>query len=83
MKPNLWKVVLRADGGTYRHLIVTGDCVHAAMEAACAIELAPMRSVVSVSEYEDEKYKWYEEWCPDCGADEGQECSYNCSSNWN
>ena len=53
MKPNLWKVVLRADGGTYRHLVVTGDCVHAAMEAACAIELAPLRSVVSVGEYRE------------------------------
>ena len=83
MKPNLWKVTLRADGGTYRHLIVTGADMHEAMQAACNIELAPLRAVVSVSEYEDEKHKWYDEWCNDCGADAGAECSYNCSSDWN
>jgi hypothetical protein len=55
MKPNLWKVTLRADGGTYRHLIVTGADMHEAMQAACSIELAPLRAVVSVSEYEEQE----------------------------
>jgi len=80
MKPQLWRVTLRADGGTYRHLIVTGATLFEATQTACNIELAPLRSVVKVVEYEEEKY--YDEWCNDCGADPGDECSYNCSSNW-
>lgn len=49
----LWKVTLRADGGTYRHLIVTGRTEHEAMVAACDIELAPLRSVVKVVAYNE------------------------------
>ena len=49
----LWTVVLRADGGTYRHLIVTGVTEDDARQAACDIELAPLRSVVSVGEYRE------------------------------
>jgi len=53
MTPNLWRVTLRADGGTYRHLIVSGDTVDAAIVAACNIELAPRRSVVKVEAYHE------------------------------
>jgi hypothetical protein len=49
----MWKVTLRADGGRYAHLIVTGENEEDAMEAACRIELAPRRSVLSVSEYKE------------------------------
>jgi len=49
----LWTVTLRADGGTYRHLIVTGVTEDDARQAACDIELAPLRSVVSVGEYRE------------------------------
>jgi hypothetical protein len=52
MELNLWKVTLRADGGTYRHLIVTGQNEEEAKQAACNIELAPLRSVVKVVRYE-------------------------------
>jgi len=51
MERTLWKVTLRADGGTYRHLIVSGVTEDDAMEAACQIELAPRRSVVKVTDY--------------------------------
>jgi hypothetical protein len=54
MKPQLWRVTLRADGGTYRHLIVTGANVHEATQAACNIELAPLRSVVKVVAYSED-----------------------------
>jgi hypothetical protein len=53
MELNLWRVTLRADGGTYRHLIVTGATVHEATQTACNIELAPLRSVVKVVEYRE------------------------------
>jgi hypothetical protein len=53
MTPNLWRVTLRADGGTYRHLIVSGDTIDAAIVAACNIELAPKRSVVKVVAYRE------------------------------
>lgn len=49
----LWTVVLRADGGTYRHLIVSAENEDGAMDAACTIELAPLRSVVSVKPYKE------------------------------
>ena len=49
----LWKVTLRADGGTYRHLIVTGETEEDAKRAACDIELAPSRSVVKVVAYDE------------------------------
>lgn len=49
----LWTVVLRADGGTYRHLIVSAGDEQEAMESACSIELAPLRSVVKVGEYRE------------------------------
>lgn len=48
---SLWKVTLRADGGTYRHLIVSAGSEDDAMMAACNIELAPKRSVVSANIY--------------------------------
>lgn len=54
MELNLWKVTLRADGGTYRHLIVTGRTEDEAMVAACDIELAPLRSVVKVEAYSED-----------------------------
>ena len=50
---NLWTVTLRADGGTYRHLIVTGTTEEDAIVAACNIELAPRRSVVKVEAYHE------------------------------
>jgi hypothetical protein len=53
MERSLWKVTLRADGGRYAHLIVSGETEEDAMVAACDIELAPRRSVVSVSEYRE------------------------------
>jgi hypothetical protein len=53
MERKLWKVTLRADGGRYAHLIVSGETEEDAMVAACDIELAPRRSVVSVSEYRE------------------------------
>ena len=53
MDRRLWTVTLRADGGTYRHLIVTGVTEDDAKQAACDIELAPLRSVVSVGEYRE------------------------------
>lgn len=49
MDRSLWKVTLRADGGTYRHLIVSAASEDDAIVAACNIELAPRRSVVKVS----------------------------------
>ena len=45
----MYRVTLRADGGTYRHLIVSATCEDDAIVAACNIELAPKRSVVKVS----------------------------------
>jgi hypothetical protein len=53
MERMLWKVTLRADGGRYAHLIVSGVTEDDAIGAACQIELAPRRSVVSVSEYRE------------------------------
>lgn len=49
MDRSLYRVTLRADGGTYRHLIVSATCEQDAIVAACNIELAPKRSVVKVS----------------------------------
>jgi hypothetical protein len=51
MMPNLWRVTLRADDGTYRHLIVSAPTEHDAMVQACNIELAPLRAVVKVVKY--------------------------------
>ena len=48
MDRSLYRVTLRADGGTYRHLIVSATCEDDAIVAACNIELAPRRSVVKV-----------------------------------
>ena len=45
-------VKLNADNGTYPRLIVSADTPENAMKVACNIELAPLRSVVSVTEYE-------------------------------
>ena len=53
MEPKHWRVTLRADGGTYRHVIVTGATVHEATQSACNIELAPLRSVVKVVAYSE------------------------------
>jgi hypothetical protein len=47
-----WAVKLRADNGTYPRLIVSADTPERAMKVACNIELAPLRSVISVTEYE-------------------------------
>jgi hypothetical protein len=48
----LWKVTLRADDKTYRHLIVSAGDEQEAIESACNIELAPLRAVVKVARYE-------------------------------
>ena len=53
MERTLWKVTRRADGGRYAHLIVSGMTEDDAIEAACNIELAPRRSVVSVETYRE------------------------------
>ena len=53
MERTLWKVTLRADGGRYAHLIVSGVTEDDAIDAACNIELAPRRSVVSVEVYRE------------------------------
>lgn len=45
-------VKLKADNGTYPRLIVSADTPEQAVKVACNIELAPLRSVVSVTEYE-------------------------------
>jgi hypothetical protein len=50
----MWKVTLKADNDRYAHLIVTGKDRVEAIEAACQIELAPARSVVSVTEYRED-----------------------------
>ena len=47
-----WVVRLRSDSGTFPRLIVSADSPEQAMKVACDIELAPLRSVVSVTEYE-------------------------------
>jgi hypothetical protein len=44
-------VKLNADNGTYPRLIVSADTPEQAMKVACDVELAPLRSVVSVTEY--------------------------------
>ena len=49
----LWTVTLRADGGTYPRVIVSARTEDEARQAACDIELAPLRSVVSVGEYRE------------------------------
>lgn len=48
-----WTVTLRADGNRYAHVNVTGENEDAAIDAACQIELAPRRSVVSVKRFEN------------------------------
>ena len=53
MERTLWKVTLRADGGRYAHLIVSGESGEEAIQTACNIELAPRRSVVSVERYRE------------------------------
>lgn len=44
-------VKLKSDSGTYPRLIVSADTPEQAMKVACNIELAPLRSVISVTEY--------------------------------
>lgn len=46
-------VKLKSDGGTYPRLIVSADTPENAMKVACNIELAPLRSVISVTEYKE------------------------------
>ena len=48
-----WVVKLRSDSGTFPRLIVSADSAENAMKVACNIELAPLRSVVSVEEYRE------------------------------
>jgi hypothetical protein len=48
-----WVVKLRSDSGTYPRLIVSADSAEHAMRVACNIELAPLRSVVSVEQYRE------------------------------
>jgi hypothetical protein len=53
MERTLWVVTLRADGGRYAHLIVSGVTQDDAIEAACQTELAPRRSVFKVTKYKE------------------------------
>lgn len=48
-------VKLRADSGTYPRLVVSADTPEQAMKVACNIELAPLCSVISVTEYEGKR----------------------------
>ena len=51
---NLWCVTLfHRDSKTYPRIIVSARTEDEAKQAACAIELAPLRSVVSVGEYRE------------------------------
>jgi hypothetical protein len=49
-----WTVTLRADGDRYAHVNVSTLDEDSAIDAACQIELAPRRSVISVEPYEGE-----------------------------
>ena len=48
-----WTVTLRADGNRYAHVNVSAPDEDAAIDAACQIELAPRRSVISVKRFEN------------------------------
>ena len=48
-----WTVTLRADGDRYAHINVSALDEDGAIDAACQIELAPRRSVVSVKRFEN------------------------------
>jgi hypothetical protein len=50
----MYRVTLRADGGTFPRIIVSATSEDDAIVQACQIELAPRRSVLSVEEYDGE-----------------------------
>ena len=49
-----YRVTLSADGGTFRHIIVSAEDEQDAIRQACDIELAPRRSVVQINEYKED-----------------------------
>ena len=53
MNPNYVVTFHHKDSGTYPRVIVSAPNEDAAIVAACNIELAPLRSVVSVGEYRE------------------------------
>ena len=53
MDSTLWRVALRADGGGFGEVIVSARSADQAAAAACHVEKAPLRSVVSVMHYRE------------------------------